>query len=81
MEKNSKKIFNCENCEKGFSSNEYKKKHISIVHGEGKTIVCNVCSSSFGFKKELKNHMKSLHDGQKNSNVIHVENLSLHQEV
>ena len=73
--------FNCEICEKSFSSNQNKKKHISIVHGEGKTIVCNVCSSSFGFKKELKNHMKSLHDGQKNSNVIHVENLSLHQEI
>ena len=33
MEKKSNKYFNCEICEKRFSSDRYKAQHVSIVHG------------------------------------------------
>ena len=63
MEKDLRKKFACEICEKGFTSNDYKKQHIAVVHGEEKKIVCNVCSSSFGFKNELTSHRENNHQG------------------
>ena len=46
---------NCEICAKTFSTNQYKDKHISIVHGEVKKFECNVCSKTFGHNIELTN--------------------------
>ena len=65
MEKVSKKIFNCEICEKSFTTNKCKKNHIGIVHGNVKKFTCNVCSSSFGFKFELTIHIENNHKGGK----------------
>ena len=63
MEKKSKIYFNCEICEKSFSSKQNKTKHVSIVHGEEKQFVCNLCSSSFGFKHDLTKHVENNHQG------------------
>ena len=63
MEKDLRKKFACEICEKGFLTNDYKKQHIAVVHGEEKKFVCNVCSSSFGFKNELTVHVENNHQG------------------
>ena len=64
METKSKKIFNCEICDKSLSSNEIRKKHINIVHGDEKRFVCNVCSRFFGLKMELTIHMQNYHHGE-----------------
>ena len=64
MGKKPKKIFNCEICDKSLSSNEIRKKHISIVHGDEKRFVCNVCSHSFGLKTELTIHTQNYHQGE-----------------
>ena len=65
MEGLSKKIFNCEICEKSFSTNQCKKNHIDIVHGKVKKFTCDVCSSSFGFKFQLTIHIENNHKGGK----------------
>ena len=44
------KNFTCEICEQAFSTNNYKKQHISNVHEELKKFICNICSKSFGSK-------------------------------
>ena len=63
MEKDSRKVFGCGICEKSFIRHANKKKHIAVVHGEEKKYVCNVCSSSFGFKNELTSHRENNHQG------------------
>ena len=90
--KNIKK-FTCEICSKQFSSHDYKKKHITIVHEEVKKYLCNVCNKKFGWKIELSKHvenndqgslslhLKNVHKLQKNSNVILVENPSRDQDI
>ena len=57
----SSKNFTCEICEKNFSSNQYKRKHISIVHGKVKKFKCNVCSKTFGQNYQLKIHTEINH--------------------
>ena len=47
--KNIKK-FTCEICSKEFSSNHYKKQHITIVHEEVKKFLCNVCNKNLDTK-------------------------------
>ena len=41
-------------------------KHVKIVHGEQKKVVCNVCSKTFGLETALNSHMKRIHE-DKNS--------------
>ena len=64
----SKKYFACEICEKRFANNQYKKQFslLSLVHGEDKQFVCNVCNFSLSSENELTNHIKNINGGQKN---------------
>ena len=52
----------CEICEKNFSTNKCKHRHISIVHGEVKNFECSVCSKKFGTKQELTIHRENNHN-------------------
>ena len=61
MHRISKKKFNCEICEKCFTSNKSKKQHLSVVHGEEKKFSCNVCNSTFGSKQLLTSHIETNH--------------------
>ena len=45
-------ISSCEFCDKIFSSKQSKSRHVKIVHGEEKTIGCNMCSRIFGHKQK-----------------------------
>ena len=47
----SKKI-SCEICEKSFSTDKNKDKHIRMVHGELKIFECNVCNKHIGKKED-----------------------------
>ena len=78
MEKDLRKKFACEICEKGFLTNDYKKQHIAVVHGEEKKFVCNVCSRSFSYKKILTSHIENTHQGGHHSckscgKILHLE--------
>ena len=58
MEKNNEKNFKCEICEKVFSSNQVKSKHVNNVHGEEQQLVCN---KAFGSDNELPKNIKINH--------------------
>ena len=51
--------FTCEICEKSFTTNKWKDKHIGIVHGEEKEFECNVCTRVFGNPGTLLFHVKN----------------------
>ena len=55
------KKFTCEICERAFSTNQNKKRHISTFHGEVKMFDCNVCSKKFGRNDELMGHIENNH--------------------
>ena len=68
----------CDICEKIFSNNKYKQKHLQSVHGEIKNIVrhvtfkghknhkCNSCEKSFSNSGNIMRHIKTVHEGQRN---------------
>ena len=58
------KNFTCEICEKTFSTNNSKDKHISTVHGEVKKFECNIYSKPFGLKHELMSHVENNHQAK-----------------
>ena len=58
------KKFECNICERGFSTNQYKNQHFSTVHGDMKMFTCNVCSQTFGHKHILANHLE-IHEGKR----------------
>ena len=55
------KNFLYEICEKQFSSDYDKKRHMKCVYGEEKLFECNVCNKKFGQKKEMNNHVANIH--------------------
>ena len=61
FEMDSSNKFECEICEQNFSTNQYKKQHIKIVHGEQKIFECNVCSKNFHQKHVLMSHVETNH--------------------
>ena len=52
--------FECEICEQTFQTNQTKRKHITVVHGEVKHL-CNVCNKIFRRKNQLTYHLKNYH--------------------
>ena len=61
MEKRVEKNYNCEICEKRFSSKQNKNQHANRVHGDEKQFICNVCNKIFVSLKDLTAHVKSSH--------------------
>ena len=59
--------FTCEICEKSFSSNLYKKRHIQIVHGDEKFFECNICHKRYGYENELIGHVERNHEQKHHS--------------
>ena len=65
---NEMNTFTCEICEESFSTNHYKKRHISIDHGEEKSFECNVCDKGgFGTKRRLIIHIEKNHQGKEHN--------------
>ena len=56
---------NCSQCEKTFKRNSHLKRHVEIVHGEGKANKddhsCEFCGKSFAWKTSLNRHVKQVH--------------------
>ena len=59
---NEKQVI-CSECNKGFSSKGYLKKHKEIVHEKRKEKhQCEICKRVFSFKENMKRHKKAVHD-------------------
>ena len=61
--------YKCEICEKEFSRPDYLKKHVKISHEKECKYpikhdkqICNICNKKI---TQLKNHFKTIHEGQK----------------
>ena len=53
--------FKCEICEKSVSTVPCEDKHVSVIHKQ-----CKTCGKSFSRSGELKKHIKTIHEGQRN---------------
>ena len=60
-------IFKCEICEKCFSNNQKKNKHVRAVHGEKQIFECNICCKTFTSAGILNNHTETNHKAQRNN--------------
>ena len=54
--------FKCSICFKVLVAKSTLKRHISLVHEKNKPFQCISCPTSFGFKYELENHFKKIHE-------------------
>ena len=54
--------FKCLICFKVLVAKSTLKRHISLVHQKNKPFQCISCPTRFGFKYELENHFKKIHD-------------------
>ena len=57
----------CEICERCFSSNGKKNRHIKTIHGNEKIFECNVCHKFFGYKQALTIHIENNHENQQHN--------------
>ena len=73
--------FICEICDKIFTINQRKNRHIQQVHGEktrSDEVKCDVCGKSFTASSSLKNTSSLFLEDKNIMNVIHVKNPTLH---
>ena len=55
--------YKCEDCGKGFISQESKKKHFEKYHGRTKSLKCESCNAEFYDEKDLSKHVEVKHLG------------------
>ena len=53
-----KQKFECEQCQKTFSTKVRLLSHVSIIHNGVKNFQCDDCGKKFGYKWNLKSHVK-----------------------
>ena len=72
-----KKSYKCEICGGKFADNYHLKRHISEVHEEKKPFKCEMCNSCyFVGPTTYERHISAVHDGKKQSLVIHYKQKS-----
>jgi len=54
--------FKCSICFKVLVAKSTLKRHISLVHEKNKPFQCISCPTRFGYKYELENHFKKIHE-------------------
>ena len=66
MEKNKRKIFNCEQCDKDYNTKTDLKSHYETIHLKMSTRnMCPTCNKVLSSHGRLKVHMRSKHGGVK----------------
>ena len=53
------KTFDCQQCDKKFSTAQAQNSHVKAQHGDGKPFQCNTCKTRFSFQQGLYRHLKS----------------------
>ena len=61
----SKKIYECEKCDKTFGLARTLKQHIRTVHDGLKDYQCDQCNKAFPQLDKLKRHVAVVHEGVK----------------
>merc|ERR1712223_1436223 len=54
-------VFQCQLCERKFSSRAKIEDHFILDHGSEKLYNCSICDSSYSYEKNLKTHFKKRH--------------------
>ena len=58
---NGIKEFNCDQCDKAYTSGTSLSQHIDVVHKGKKSFACNECGHYFGRRGSLKAHILQIH--------------------
>ena len=53
----------CNQCDKSFTTRNYLKKHIKIIHDGIKKWKCEYCPKAFSERNNLRRHVERLHEG------------------
>ena len=76
--KHEGKTYDCQQCDKKFSTAYARNSHVKAQHGDGKTFQCNTCETGFSFQQGLYKHFTSKSHkkvaGKKNE-ILHVSSL------
>ena len=59
----SKKLFQCDFCDKGFTSGTLLEDHVNLSHKGLKPYQCETCGKAFTYKNYLKDHLLHVHQG------------------
>ena len=64
-------VIPCLQCPKMFSSDNERMDHFDVIHNGLKKYKCDLCSASYGYKKNLTEHFKYKHspEGVNNENI------------
>ena len=73
QQKTSKESFDCEKCDKTYSSYQCLTNHVAAVHEGVKIKKCDYCQKEFSKKSELKKHIAEIHKEEKNHKCNHCE--------
>ena len=59
----SRFMFVCEICGKGFTQASNRKTHMALVHSHERNFACNICGSRWKRRCDLRIHMRRVHEG------------------
>jgi len=63
----SSQVYDCNICEKVFSNNNYRKRHMRSIHSDNPSMsnvyTCDLCDKAFKYSSHRKRHIKSIHEG------------------
>ena len=52
----------CDLCNKGFSSKDRLRRHVTTVHEKLKNYKCTYCETAYGQKGDLNRHIRKVHN-------------------
>ena len=58
------KGFDCEYCDKSYSSEHSLRRHIQVVHKKDQVCKCDVCGATFARLRSLSQHKEKVHDAE-----------------
>ena len=59
------KRYECSLCQKKFRKVEESMQHEQVIHGTGRSYLCNKCNLSFSGMEQMRDHIKRNHQYKK----------------